>query len=394
MKNKAQEGALLAQLAAYGKNPGKKIELCLAQLINDPNNVRIRLALADAFGENKSIDGAIIEARMAAEIDPKNFDALKAMGMFMAQRGRPDDINAAQQALDQATKMKPEDRDCARELRNLAARATIAKTGLESAKDDYRKALKDTKKADELERAGQQIKSDEQFEAEVARVKREMARDPKDFRFARKLGDLYFDIKKDFDVAAEWFKKAGELNTQDSTLRDKVDDCAFRKLDAAIAAAKAAGDPKLKELQVEKIKVEIASFERRTKDRPTDPGPKLELGRRLLQTGQFDKAIQQLQQSVKDPKLKVDSLILLGQAFQKKSMYDLADDNFAKAETAGFVPPEKMRAIRYERARCKAESGNLDGAIELGKVIMSEDIGYKDISELVTQWTQKKAQKN
>lgn len=385
---KGQETAILGALKAYSKNPMKKIELCLDHLAKDPNNLKLRLELAIALEESKAIDGAIIEARMAAEIDPKSFDALKAVGLMMARRGTPEDIITAQVALETATKIKPEDRDCSKELRNLAARATIAKTGLDKAKD-YRDTLKDSKKSEELERRTQQVRTDDQFVAEFESLKKEFAANPKDHRIPRKIGDLFFDSKKDFDGAAVWYQKAVDINPQDSTLKDKMEDCLIRKFDVQIATARQAGDAaKEKELRVERLKYELVAYERRVKDRPTDPQAKFDLGKRVLMAGQLDKGVGLFQQSVKDPKLKIDSLIYLGACFQKKGMYDLADDQYAKAETGGFIVPEKLRNIWYERARCKAESGDLPGAIELGKKIMTEDISFKDISELVTQWTQ------
>lgn len=376
---------------AATKDTHKKVDTCLGHLVDDPNNEKIRLDLANALAGAKALDGAIIEAGIAAEINPKSADAMKTLGMLLAQRGNPDDIIRAQTCLGQAETLNPADRDVGKTLRDLAARATMHKSGIDKAKD-FRDVIKDKDKAASLERAGQIIKTDDQFTVAVDDLKKEMATEPKDSRYPKKIGDLYFEVKKNFEVAAQWYQKAVELAPMDSMLKDKVDDCKIRQLEVQVARLRKAGDPKEKQARVELLKFELASAERRVKDRPTDPAAKLEYGKRLLKAGPnfVDKAAQQFQQSMKDPKLKVDSHVLLGSCFKLKQMFDLADQQFELAEKGGFLPPERQMAIWYERAKCKRESGDVDGAIDLGKRIMAEDIGYKDISQLVTQWTQEK----
>jgi tetratricopeptide (TPR) repeat protein len=387
-KLKAQALTLKTQgLLKAIKDAKKKSEICFNHLVDDPNNEKIRLELARALEEAKAVDGAILEAGMAVEINPKSFEALKFLGMMLQRRGKPDDIMRAQGCLEEANRINPTDRETFKALRDLAAQLSMAKSGLDKAKD-YRDTLKDSKKAAELERKGQMIRTDEQFLQEVESVKKEMAANPKDPKIPRRLGDLYFEVKKDYDTAAQWYQKGSDLAPQDTTYRDKVDDCKIRKYEAEAAKLKEAGDPREKELRAEKLKFEIESFERRVKDRPTDPLPKFQLGQRYLLAGLLDKGVAQFQQSVKDPKLATDSRVFLGRCFVTKKMYDMADQQYEMAEKAGFVPPDKLREIWYQRAKCKAESGNFAAAMEFGKKIMAEDIGFRDISQLVEQWSE------
>jgi tetratricopeptide (TPR) repeat protein len=159
-------------------------------------------------------------------------------------------------------------------------------------------------------------------------------------------------------------------------------------LEAQESAAKASNDPKLKEIQATLLKTKIQSFERRVSDRPTDMGLRYELGKCYYKAGPSftDKAIGEFQQSVRDPKKKADSHVFLGLAFQRKKMYDMADKQYEQAE-AGVLSTERKLDILYNRAICKAESGKLPEAVELGKRIMEIDISYKDISQLVDKWS-------
>src|SRR6185295_10081707 len=146
-----------------------------------------------------------------------------------------------------------------------------------------------------------------------------------DAKLPKKIGDLYFEKKKDYAAARDWYKKASQLAPQDSVLRDKVDDCDLKLWEVKVAAATKAADPKLNELRLGQLKAHIASFERRVSDRPTDMGLRFELGKAYYLGTMNDKAISEFQQSVKDPKKKSQSHLFLGKAFQKKKMFDMAD---------------------------------------------------------------------
>jgi tetratricopeptide (TPR) repeat protein len=165
-----------------------------------------------------------------------------------------------------------------------------------------------------------------------------------------------------------------------------VDDCAIRIYDVQIEAAQKASDPKLKEIQLARLKFYIQSFERRVADRPTDMGLRFDLGRAYYVGTLVDKAIGEFQQSVKDPKRKTESHFYLGRAFQKKKMFDMADKQYAFAEVDVLSQDRKLD-ILYNRMTCNAESGNKPKAIELGKQMMEVDISYKDVAELVEKWS-------
>jgi len=254
-------------------------------------------------------------------------------------------------------------------------------------KDGFRKVIKDAGKAEDLERDHRLIQSEAELVAAVEKLEAEMAENPTDARIPKRIGDLFFDKKKDYAKARDWYKKASQLAPQDSVLRDKVDDCQIRQYDLQVDAATKANDPKLNEIKGVRLKFMIQSFERRVQDRPTDMGLRLELGKAYYKAGPSftDKAIGEFQQSVKDPKKKADSHLYLGLSFQRKKMFDMADKQYALAED-GILSQDRRLDILYNRARCIKEAGKLPEAIEMGKKIMEIDISYKDISQLVEEW--------
>ena len=367
------------------KDHKKRVDICQKHLNDDPNNANFRAHLADSLLALGHHDGAAAEGEMALEADGQNVSAAKTLVASLIHLNRSTE---AEKLLNRLGGQMKADRELDRLRVQLAASQTIAK-GFEDAtgKEGFRKVMKDTGKAEDLEKAQHLIRTDDEIATAIEQLENEAAEDPTNSRICKKLGDLIFEKKKDFSTAQDWYKKASQLSPQDSVLRDRVDDCTLRIHDVGIEKAAKAKDPKLGELKVARLKFRIQSFERRVHDRPTDMGLRLELGKAYYDAGPalLDKAIGQFQQSVKDPKRKSNSHQYLGMAFQKKKMYDMADKQFEQSE-AGVLSQELKLQIVYRRSLCAAEAGNLPKAAELGQRIMEVDISYKDISQLVEKW--------
>jgi tetratricopeptide (TPR) repeat protein len=380
LKLMALRGQFEIQLKAT-KDYAKRIDNCQKYLNDDPTNSKVRTILAESLLAVGKSAGAAAESEMAYADDPQNAGAAKILVAAYKNTGK---VKEAQAILERVSALVPQDRDIERLHRELAAMETMKK-GFEEAKD-YRDVMKNKGLAEELEKKQHLIQSDADFQGVVANLKNEHEQNPTDAKIPKKLGDLYFEKKKDFKSAQEWYRKASQLAPQDSVLRDKVDDCTIRIYDLQIEAAQKANDPKLKEIQLAHLKFYISSFERRVSDRPTDMGLRFQLGQAYYKGSLIDKAIAEFQQSVKDPKRKTESHFLLGKAFQKKKMFDMADKQYAVAEVDVLSQDRKLD-ILYNRMTCNADAGNKPKAIEIGKQIMEIDISYKDTAELVEKWS-------
>jgi tetratricopeptide (TPR) repeat protein len=381
----AMKGQFEIQLKTT-KDALKKIDLCQNYLKDDPTNSKVRGVLAEALYSLGHNNAAAAEAEMSFADDTSNLAAAKVMVAAYKNTGK---VKEAQTILERLQSQVKEDRDLEKLQRDLAAMQTMNAgfTDAGGGKDGFRKVIKDSAKAEDLERDHRLIQSEAELAAAFEKLEAEMAESPTDARIPKRIGDLFFDKKKDYLKARDWYKKASQLAPQDSVLRDKVDDCQIRMYDVQVEAATKANDPKLNELKGVRLKFMIQSFERRVQDRPTDMGLRLELGKAYYKAGPSftDKAIGEFQQSVKDPKKKADSHLYLGLSFQRKKMFDMADKQYALAED-GILSQDRRLDILYNRARCIKEAGKLPEAIEMGKKIMEIDISYKDISQLVEEW--------
>ncbi len=385
-KHMAGLAMIKGQLQTVKHNPAKRVEITQKYLCDDPNNSVVRTALASGLRDQGLWGGAAVEAEFAYSLDSKNLEAAKIVVESLKQLGK---IPEAQRVLDRISSSAfTEDRDIMKLQRDLAA-AQSSKLFRDGSQTDYHDVLKDKAMAVQLEKNTQLIKTEEEFQTVIAHLEEEHKNDPTDPKHPQKLGQVWFDFRKEYETARQWFTKASQLAPQDSVLRDKIEDCGLRILDLHIEEAEKAAAPNLAELKAGRLKALIQSYERRVQDRPTDMGLRFELGKAYFQAGKnyLDKAIAEFQQSVKDPKKKIDTHIYLGMSFQKKNLFDMADTQYQKAEEGGVINQNVLLNIWYNRAKCNVEAKKLDKAIEFGKKIMEIDISYKDISKLVETWT-------
>src|SRR5262249_20709123 len=118
---------------------------------------------------------------------------------------------------------------------------------------------------------------------------------------------------------------------------------------------------------------------RRVAAHPTDLAARFKLGRSLLLGGETDPAIEQLQQAVKDPRHRLVALHLLGRAFAKKGILELAAKQFSGAAEAIHGMGDQKKAILYDLGLVHERQGHKDRALEVYKRIFENDIGFKDV---------------
>lgn len=357
------------------KNPQSRVEIAQRHLLGSPQDASVRTSLAEALMELGHIDAALEEARIATETDPANGEANKLAASLMLKKGL---VAEAKQALMRALKAKPEDRDAQKLLRDLDATATMQK-GFETA-SSYRDVIKDKDQAEQLEKQTHLVKTEADIQAVMAKMLEAHRANPQDAKIIKNIADLHFEQRKDYLAAKEWYKKAIAINSFDSVLKDKVEDCEIRQMESQLKQAKERNDPNAGQLAAQKLAFEIRAFERRVADRPTETPPRFELGKRLYQAKNIDGAIREFQFSVKDPKHRVDSAIYLGNCFQAKKLYDLAETQYKNAEE-GALGDDKLKYIWYNWALCCEQSGKRDRAVELLMRIVEKDYGYRDAAQ-------------
>ncbi len=128
---------------------------------------------------------------------------------------------------------------------------------------------------------------------------------------------------------------------------------------------------------------------------PTEMSHRFEVGIRLLQLGQIDEAIQELQAARNDPRTRWQSLLALGQCFKARNNWRLAERNFEEA--LKNLPPAEInprKEILYELAVGSAQSNDLNKAIDMATELANIDFSYRDIGRLLDEWQTRVQQAN
>ncbi len=370
------------------KNSQKKIDNLLDLTVKNPNDVNARVSLAKAFKEGGHVEGAIVELEMANAVDKNHVDGSRTLGDLYREKG---DFTKAIECYQIVVRQAPEDRHAAGSLKDLLAMGSM-KEGWSDAKGS-RDVIKDKGKAAELADSHKVYKTDEEMDSEIADLKAKIDADPESPLMAKpwaKIGELQMR-QSNWAEAAAAFEEARRLDPNDMRLKAKIGDVKVKEWEAQIVELirQCKEDPEnaefklqLQAVKTEKLQFQIADWKQRIKDHPTELGLRYELGTFLMQAGQVDEAIKEFQQTVKDPKRKLESLDFLGQAFFKKKMYELAAGQFAKALDVTTNPAKEL-ALRYNLGKCFLAARKKKEALAEFEKVVEIDFNYRDAAKLV-----------
>lgn len=376
-------GAKAAAQIGMTKDAAKRIQVAQDYLCGDPMHVGIRLALGTALKDGNFLDGAITEFEHVLQADANNKDGMKNLGELHHKKG---DTKKAIEYFSKVQQLDPLDRHVASELKNLLAENTIKEGKMDKAQS-FRDVLKDQSGASRMEQEKHLVKSGAEIDEEISRLNAQVAADPQNPQQAKtlkKVAELQ-KKKKDLDAAIATLERARVLDPADGTIKFKIGDIKIEKLEGKIAASlQAAGndqnDPAVRAAKVELVKFRIEEFQRRVKDHPTDMALKFELGKALFAGAQVDGAISEFQQTVKDPKRKVESMCFLGRCFYQKKIFDLAATQYTKALELAPTTEWELQ-LRYYLAEAYKAAGKTNEAKDEYKKILNVDINYKDTSK-------------
>lgn len=374
--------AILASLGAL-KQPEKVMQEAQKILVTDPGNIKVRGIYGKALFVAGFVDGAIAELETAFKLDRESMDICKALAQCYDAKN---DIQKAQELYAMVLKRTPEDRDAHRALRDLAARGTIQDGGLETATSS-RDIAKDKTKIQETEQAAKLVKTDAELDDEIVKIRAIIAADPAHPQMAKhwkKIGEVLRRMK-DLPGAIAAYEEALKLDTMDATIRFNIGDLKMKGMEEERSKAQAAGNADLaRKLNQELVAYKIAEYAHRVKDHPTDMALKYEYGVSLYAGRQFKEALGQFQQTVKDPKRKLNSLMYQGLAFHHMKSFDIAISNFHKALEENPVPGNDFdKTVRYSLATTLEAKGDKAAACSEYERIMELDISFKDVANKV-----------
>ncbi len=214
----------------------------------------------------------------------------------------------------------------------------------------------------------------------LAFIDKDLGANPTDKQLWVKKGDIHKQIKE-YSEARLAYEKAQQIDQHDFVVTMRIGETRMEEAKVNVAKAEQAGQD-AGPAKTELIKIEIEEYRRRIERQPTEMAHRFNLAQRLFQTAQIDQAAGELQQTVRDPRLRKPSHKLLGACFTKKGLYDLAVqqyDGFLKLTEDDLA--DDAKEVRYTRGRLFEQLGKKEAAMTDFTRLVEIDLGYKDAAE-------------
>lgn len=393
-------GMPLAKVAALTakKDPAKAMLQAEKLITQNPANAAAYQLLGQAADACDLPHTAAFAFESVREINPGDIASLKILADLYI---RLEKIEEAIRLCDTILRKSPGDG----EAQDLVKRASVAQSmrkGKWEEEGDFRSKLKDADEAVKLEQASRSITDEENLANLIEETLAKHAEEPENLNHYRQL-TTYYSRLGNHDEAISWVQKARKipagasdvsLERMEAKLRkDQIEARIKEKQDALDKDPdNAALSEELEQMRTERQEYLLTQARDMVERYPNDYGARFQLGELLFEDGKSDEAIQQLQIAVRNPKVRIAGLGLLGRAYKQKKFFDMAAEQFntAKRESSGMN--EVKKEIIYELAQCYEAMGKEDEAIQEYKEIYSNDIGFRDVAAKIDAFYAKRNQ--
>lgn len=364
------------------KDPSAVMAACDKVIAKNPRDPTALTKLGYAASKAGHLESAVFAFERVLEFAPDDLQAAKNLGRLHQRLGN---IREALDSFTRALKINPGDQESIKARKDLAAEAAIKGHGYDEAKSAM-DLVKDKDKARELDLADRVVKGEEEIAETISLVEERLKSTPDDKKLLMKLGELNEQLGE-LERAREIFEKLANMEPTNFDYKERVGDLKIRatedevsRLEAA-SAEKSGDDPALEEARKALLTLKVEEYGWRVEAHPTDLPQRFRLGEALYQIGRLDDAIGEFQKTVKDPRKRQDSQIMMANAFTKKGMLDLAASQLEKAlEGAGEGTSRSMQ-IRYQLGLILEKQGKTDEARVQYLQVYERDINFRDIKD-------------
>lgn len=373
-------GGILSANAALKKDPLKALKLTEKLLRADPLNktfinIHLQAALAADLPEV-----ALLTLEVAREFYPKDIEILKRLGQLYLDNNLTDKGREVYEIL---LALKPNDPKIVKAYKDASALDTMNKGGWSEA-GSYRDVMKDAGEATRLEQEAKAVKSTKDVDSLIADSLNKIEKEPQNINYRRGLADLYVRAER-YDEALQTLEEAQEMSGgADPQIDRAISGVKLKQFDVEIARLSEAGDADAAEAQKQaRAAFELQDAAERVKRYPNDLQFRYELGVLMYDNGQINEAIQQFQQSQRNPQRRTRSMYYMALCFKQKQQYDIALEQLEKAVSEMPVMDATKKDTLYELGVICETMGDKAKAAKYFKEIYSVDIGYRDISEKI-----------
>jgi len=391
MLNVKIPSAVLKLSSAGKKEPAEQMAVAEEVLELDPFNQKANVLVADAGSTLGYPEFKAFAYETLAEGQPTNKAFLNTLAQAYMEMKQAE---KAEKTYARILEIDPRDGDALSGLKNASAAHASKSGGWETA-SDYRGALKDKGESEQLEQNAKVVKSAEGIEQQIQLNYQKWQAEPKNPLHSKAIASLYVQ-RNDYGTAVVWYEEAFKAGGGiDSSLEKMIGDLKLKKVDQEMHQLRAAmaelTDPEQqaqyqaalaeKEKELNEVRLQLA--EARVKAQPNEGEYRFDLGEALYKIGQYKRATEELQQSLKQPSVRYQALNLMGLGFMKRGMLDFAVKqlSLAKSELPGMEDIKKD--IVYNLGLAYEASKQQEKALDQFKEIYEVDMSYRDVAQRV-----------
>jgi len=362
------------------KDPLKALQAAEELMKTNPLNLAFIDLVVEAAEAADLKEAAVETMEIAKEHFSRDTVFLKKLAALYS---RVSHTSGAKEIYETIHMLKPGDQNALKDFKDASAVATMDKGNWDT-KKDYRDILVDEDKATQLEQEARAKKSDSDVTGLLDEMKEKIASEPGNINFVRRLADLYSQ-NGDYDESLETYEKANELSGgADPQIEKAINKVKVQIFDHNINYYESEGDEEnAAEMRADKEAFLIEDAAERVKRYPNDLNFKFEYGELLFNRDELNEAIQQFQQSQRNPQKRLESLYYLGRCFKAKGQNDMAIDQLKVAAAEIPTMDRTKMGIIYELGTISEEMNNIDQALEYYKQVYAVDIGYKNVSSKI-----------
>jgi tetratricopeptide (TPR) repeat protein len=133
----------------------------------------------------------------------------------------------------------------------------------------------------------------------------------------------------------------------------------------------------------EMAQVRLEQAEARVRSHPNDGEYRYALGEALYHAGQYKRAGEEFQLSLKQPSVRYQALNFMGLSFMKRGMLDFAVKQLTTAKTELLGMDDLKKEIVYNLGLAYEALKQPEKALDQFKEIYEHDMGYRDVAQRV-----------
>lgn len=386
-------GKLLSSVSLAGKSsvaksdPKAAMEHAEKILAKNPFDIPANKLLAAAAETLELWDAVALAYEEIVAVEPKTENYKLLVDAYM----NDGDGERAEKTVNAALKKFPGNGDLQELARQVSVKMTMKKSW--EGDGDYRSKIADKEKALELEKKSRVVSDADSAREEIPRLLAEAQSDPENTQIFRDLSRNY-KIAGDLN-AAIWAIQQARLTPNgkgDATLEKLEHSLTTENYETCIQNAEkfVAENPDNKEYvdYLEQLRAahkayKLQSVQTLVEKYPNDYNYRYDFGLLLLENGDVNGAIRELQLAQRAPKNRHAAMLNLGRAFIAGGKFDLAAEQLAVAKGEIGIMNDLKKDVIYELAGALEKSGKRDQAIAEYKTIYMADSTYKDVSEKI-----------